>query len=165
MRHAEKGRKKMDRGRVEAIVERHAQRPGAMLPILHDVQGDLGYIPDEAIEVIAHGLNLSRAEVFGVVTFYADFRRTPPGKHVVQVCRGEACQAMGGRELEGHACQHLGCDFHGTSPDGTVSLEPVFCLGNCACSPSIRVGDEIYGRMDNQQFNELVQELREGRAE
>jgi formate dehydrogenase subunit gamma len=150
----------MDLTRVEAIVERHANRPGATLPILHDIQHELGYIPDEAIGVVATGLNLSRAEIYGVVTFYADFRRTAPGEHVVQVCRGEACQAVGGRELESHACRTLGCDFHGKSPDGAVSLEPVYCLGNCACSPSVRVGDEVYGRMDSQQFDALIAQLR-----
>jgi formate dehydrogenase subunit gamma len=85
------------------------------------------------------------------------------GKHLVQVCRGEACQAMGGRKLEEHACQSLGCEFHQTTADGAVSLEPVFCLGNCACSPSIRIGDEIYGRVDESQFDELMGELRGGR--
>lgn len=152
----------MDLTQVEAIVERHAGRPGATLPILHDIQHELGYIPDEAIGMVASGLNLSRAEIFGVVTFYADFRRTPPGRHVVQVCRGEACQAVGGRELELHACRALGCDFHGTSPDGAVSLEPVYCLGNCACSPSVRVADEVYGRVDAGQFDELINDLRRG---
>jgi len=153
----------MDLSRVQAIVEKHAGRPGATLPILHDIQAELGYIPDEAIAVVAEGLNLSRAEIFGVVTFYADFRREPVGKHLVQVCRGEACQAMGGRKLEEHACQSLGCEFHQTTADGAVSLEPVFCLGNCACSPSIRIGDEIYGRVDEGQFDELIGELRGGR--
>ena len=152
----------MDLSRVEAIVERHASRPGATLPILHDIQHELCYIPDEAIAAVAAGLNLSRAEIYGVVTFYADFRRTPPGRHVVQVCRGEACQAVGGRELESHACRTLGCEFHATSPDGSVSLEPVYCLGNCACSPAVRVGDEVYGRMDSRQFDELLEQLRKG---
>ncbi|MEQ1904871.1 MAG: formate dehydrogenase subunit gamma [Pirellulaceae bacterium] len=146
--------------RIEAIVEAHRLRPGATLPILHDIQADFGYIPDEAIGIIATGLNLSRAEIFGVVTFYADFRTTAPGRHVVQVCRGEACQAMGGEALECHAKSKLGVDFHGTSSDKSITLEPVFCLGNCGCSPSVRVGDEILGRVDPDSFDELVDELR-----
>ncbi|MFM7562130.1 MAG: formate dehydrogenase subunit gamma [Planctomycetota bacterium] len=153
----------MGLSRVQAIVEKQAGRPGATLPILHDIQAELGYISDEAIAVVAEGLNLSRAEIFGVVTFYADFRREPVGKNLVQVCRGEACQAMGGRKLEEHACRSLGCEFHQTTADGSVSLEPVFCLGNCACSPAIRIGDEIYGRVDESQFDELMGELRGGR--
>ncbi len=146
--------------RIESIVEAHRKRPGATLPILHDIQAEFGYIPDESIRIVAEGLNLSRAEVFGVVTFYSDFRTAPPGRHVIQVCRGEACQAIGGEALECHAKTKLGVDFHETSSDQAITLEPVFCLGNCGCSPSVRIGNEILGRVDHERFDELVDELR-----
>ncbi len=150
----------MDTATIQAIVNAHQHRPGATLPILHDIQAALGFIPDEAIAIVAHGLNLSRAEIYGVVTFYADFRTTPPGRHILQICRGEACQAKGSRDLEDHARRALGIDFHETTADGAISLEPVFCLGNCACSPSVRLGDEILGRVDAAVFDDLVAEAR-----
>lgn len=150
----------MDLNQIEAIVQAHAARPGATLPILHEILDAFGYIPDEAIEIVARGLNLSRAEIYGVVTFYSDFRRTPPGRHVLQICRGEACQAMGSEEIERHAKRQLGIDFHETSADSAISLEPVYCLGNCACSPSLRVGDEVLGRVDCEQLERLIEDLR-----
>jgi formate dehydrogenase subunit gamma len=152
--------KMIDVSKIEAIVEANHKLAGATLPILHAIQARFGYIPDEAIPIIAEGLNLSRAEIHGVVTFYADFRTKPPGKFILQVCRGEACQAKGGGDLEQHAKHIIGCDFHETSADQTITLEPVFCLGNCGCSPSIRVGDEVFGRVDAERFDEIVGELR-----
>ncbi|WP_341648191.1 formate dehydrogenase subunit gamma [Thauera humireducens] len=134
--------------------------PGATLPILHAIQNAWGYIPDEALPRIATALNLSRAEVQGVVSFYHHFRRTPPGRHVVQVCRAESCLAMGADALEAHVRATLGIDVHQTSADGAVTLEPVYCLGNCACSPSIRVDDDIHGRMSPRRFDAVVAELR-----
>ncbi len=149
----------MNLDRIETIVEHHRQRPGATLPILHDIQHEYGYIPAEAIQLIATGLNLSRAEIHGVISFYADFRTTPPGKHIIQVCRGEACQAKGGQHLEAHAQQTLATEFHQTNADRSVSLEPVYCLGNCGCSPSVRIGNSVYGRVSPQRFDELVGSL------
>ena len=146
--------------RVVELVALHAQRPGAMLPILHELQAAFGFVPQSAIAIVAEALNVSRAEVFGVLTFYADFRTEPPGRSVIQVCRGEACQAKGGCDLEEHAKRSLGIDFHQTTPDQAVTLEPVFCLGNCPCSPSVRVGDEVYGRVDPETFDELVAEAK-----
>ncbi len=148
-----------DLQRIEGIIESHRHRPGATLPILHDIQHEVGYIPAEAIPLIASALNLSRAEIYGTITFYADFRLEPAGRHVVQVCRGEACQAKGGGQLETHARKRLGVDFHGTTADRQVTLEPVFCLGNCGCSPSVRVADEIYGRVDEDTFDEIIDQL------
>jgi formate dehydrogenase subunit gamma len=153
--------RKIDTTQIESIIEAHRHRPGATLPILHDIQRLLGYIPDDAVPLIADGLNLSRAEIFGVITFYADFRQTPPGRHVLQLCRGEACQAMGSESLEEHAKAALGIDYHETSADQAVTLEPVFCLGNCACSPSLRCGDRILGRVDRERLDLLLQELRQ----
>ena len=145
---------------LDALIQAHRTLPGATLPILHAIQNAWGYIPDEALPRIATALNLSRAEVQGVVSFYHHFRRTPPGRHVVQVCRAESCLAMGADALEAHVRATLGIDVHQTSADGAVTLEPVYCLGNCACSPSIRVDDDIHGRMSPRRFDAVVAELR-----
>jgi len=150
----------MDTVAIQAIVDAQRDRPGATLPVLQAIQAALGYIPEEAIGIVAEGLNLSRAEIYGVITFYADFRTTPPGRHIVQICRGEACQAKGSLQLEVHAKQRLGIDFHETTTDQAISLEPVYCLGNCACSPSVRIGDDVLGRIDSARFDELVSAAR-----
>lgn len=150
--------------RLEALIQAHREQAGALLPILHAIQDQLGYVPAEATPLIAKSLNLSRAEVHGVISFYHHFRTTPPGKHILQICRAESCQAMGSRELEAQAKAVLGIDYHQTTADGAISLEPVYCLGNCACSPSVRVGDEVQGRMDAVQLEALITELRQGAA-
>lgn len=134
-------------------------KPGALLPILHAIQGELGFIPSETLATIATGLNLSRAEVYGVVSFYHFFRSEPTGRHTLSICRAESCQAVGGRELEAHAKASLKIDFHETTADGSITLLPVYCLGNCACSPSVRVGDQIHGRVDVGAFDNIVSEL------
>jgi formate dehydrogenase subunit gamma len=134
--------------------------PGALMPILHDVQGALGYVPQDAVPLIAHALNLSRAEVHGVVTFYHYFRKDPPGRHVVHLCRAEACQSVGAAVLEAHAKSALGIDFHGTTPDGAISLEPVYCLGNCALGPSMMIDDRLQGRVSTQRFDALMNACR-----
>ena len=123
---------------VQHALVTHASRPGALLPILHAIQDAIGWVPPQAVPLIATALNQSRAEIHGVISFYHHFRSTPPGQTVVQVCRAESCQARGGKALEEHAKRSLGIDWHGTTADGAISLEPVYCLGNCACSPSIR---------------------------
>jgi formate dehydrogenase subunit gamma len=133
---------------------------GALLPILHEVQDRLGYVPKDSIPVIAKALNLSRAEVHGVVTFYHHFRRQPAGRQVMQVCRAEACQALGADALVEHAKRTLGVDFHETTADGAVTLEAVYCLGNCACGPSVMVGDDLHGRVTNARFDALVKAAR-----
>lgn len=131
---------------------------GALLPILHAVQDAIGYIPEGALPLIAKDLNLSRAEVHGVLSFYHWFRTEPPGRHVIHLCRAEACQSMGARALETHAKARLGVDFHGTTADGAFTLEPVYCLGNCACSPSVLIDGELHGRVDAARFDELLAE-------
>jgi formate dehydrogenase subunit gamma len=110
--------------------------------------------------MIASALNLSRAEVHGVITFYHYFRETPPGKHTIHLCRAESCQSMNARGLEAHAKAKLGIDFHETTEDGTFSLEPVYCLGNCACSPAISIDGEVYGRVSPERFDEILNEVR-----
>jgi formate dehydrogenase subunit gamma len=135
-------------------------KPGNLLPILHAVQDALGFVPPDAITLVATELNLSRAEVHGVVTFYHYFRTHQGGRHVVHVCRAEACQALGAVALEGHVKQSLGVDFHGTTADGAVTLEPVYCLGNCALGPSIMIDEDLKGRVSPQRFDELMAQLR-----
>lgn len=133
---------------------------GPLLPILHAVQAALGYIPEDAVPLIASELNLTRAEVHGVVSFYHYFRREPPGRHVIHVCRAEACQSLGAVQLEAHARQSLGIDFHQTTADRAISLEPVYCLGNCSLGPSIMIDKQLRGRVSPQRFDELVAQIR-----
>jgi formate dehydrogenase subunit gamma len=143
---------------VRDIVARLRSKPGALLPILHAVQDALGCVPPAVVPVIADGLNLSRAEVHGVISFYHYFRDTPPGRHTIRLCRAEACQSMNQRALEAHAKARLGIDFHGTTADGAFSLEPVYCLGNCALSPAMLVDEDLYGRVTPDRFDAIVAE-------
>jgi formate dehydrogenase subunit gamma len=143
---------------IERIALARADVPGALLPILHAIQDELGYVPDAAVPIVAGALNLSRAEVHGVLTFYHLFRRTPPGLTTIFVCRAEACQAMGARELEAHVKDRLGIDFHETTADGRYSLEPIYCLGNCACSPAIMIDESVHGRMTAAKLDSLLEE-------
>ncbi len=144
---------------VRSVLERHADEPGALLPILHAVQDALGHIPADAVPVIAKGLNLSRAEVHGVVTYYHHFRSEPAGRTVVQVCRAESCQACGADALMAHAEKVLGCASHHTRADGAYTLEPVYCLGMCALSPAIMVGEKLYARVTPEKFDRVVAAL------
>lgn len=141
---------------VLSILQQWKHTPGALLPVLHEVQAALGYIPPDRVPDIAGELNLSRAEVHGVISFYHDFRTTPGGRHRVQICRAEACQAAGGRALEEHALGALDIGLGETSSDGAVTLDAVYCLGNCACGPSVRVGDRVYGRVDVAKLDALL---------
>jgi len=140
---------------VEAAIARCRGMVGALLPALHAIQDELGYIPDAAIVQLADALNLSRAEVHGTISFYHDFRTTPPGRHVLRVCRAEACQAMGGDALAAHVQATLGCGFHETGR-GEVTLEEVFCLGNCACAPAVMIDGRLHGRVTAARFDELA---------
>lgn len=144
---------------ISHLVTQYQAVPGGLLPLLHAIQGELGYVPESLVPAIATGLNLSRAEVHGVISFYHDFKTHPVGRNTVQICRAEACQSMGSRQLEAHAKQALGIDYHETTADGSISLEPVYCLGNCACSPSVRINDDIVARVDAARFDELVAKL------
>lgn len=139
---------------VHAILDAHATQEGPLLPILHDVQDAFGYVPPDAVPVIANALNLSRAEVHGVITFYHHFRSSPPPRHVVQICRAEACQSMGADALVAHAERALGCAMH--SHHGDVALEPVYCLGQCATSPAIMIDDKLHARVTPEKFDRLV---------
>ena len=141
---------------VSAALHKYADTPGGLLPLLHDIQASLGFIPKDCVPTIASGMSLSRAEVHGVISFYHDFHDQPRGNTTIHLCRAEACQAMGSRKLEEHVKASLGIDYGGTTTDGRFSLEPVYCLGNCACSPSIRIGDDVHARVDASRFDELL---------
>lgn len=145
---------------IRRIVADLKSRPGPMLEVLHAVQAAVGYVPPAAVALIAEGLNVSRAEVHGVVTFYHYFRSTPPGAHTVSICRAESCQAMGAEALAAHARERLGVDFHETTSDGRCSLEPVYCLGNCACSPAVMIDGRLHGRVTPERFDALLADLR-----
>lgn len=144
---------------VAGALARQRNQPGPLLLILHEIQATLGYIPSGSIPVIAEGLNLSRAEVYGVVTFYHYFRQTPPGEHIVQVCQAEACRSMNSVALTRHIEHRLGIGLHETTADGRFTLEPVYCLGNCACSPALTIDGELHGRVRPDTFDALLDSM------
>lgn len=145
--------------KVDALIAEFQHKPGALLPLLHAIQDTLGYVPESAYPSISKALNLSVAEVHGVVTFYHHFRTTKPGRHILQICRAESCQAMGSEALEAHAKKCLNIDYHQTTLDQSITLEPVYCLGNCALSPNIMLDEEVYGRVSTADLDMLVAEV------
>ena len=144
----------------EAIAAKRAL-PGALLPLLHAIQDALGFVPPEAVPRIAHALNLSQAEVHGVISFYHDFRSHPPGRHVLKLCRAEACQSMGSEALAAQLTRKLGVDFKHTSPDGALTIEPVYCLGNCALSPALMLDGKLRGRVTAEMIDAIIAACRE----
>ena len=143
---------------VEGVLERHRGRPGALLPILHSLQDSLGHVPQQVLPEVARALNLSRAEVHGVVTFYPHFRSHPAGRRVLQVCRAESCRTMGGEQLLEHARARLGCSAeHHHAADGQWSVEPVYCLGLCAQSPAAMIGDRLHARLTPARLDRLIE--------
>ncbi|MDG2376930.1 MAG: formate dehydrogenase subunit gamma [Woeseiaceae bacterium] len=151
---------KHDTGIATEIIHQFDSKPELLVQVLHAFVDRYGFVSEEAIRQIADELNLSRADVHGVVSFYHDFRTTPPGKHTVMICQAEACQAMGSRELTAHAERKLRIEMHNTSEDGNVSLEPVYCLGNCACSPAVMIDDKVHGRVDAGKLDKLIDACR-----
>lgn len=150
-----------DPAAVEAIAARLRERPGALMLILHELQDRFGYIPHDSVPIIAHTLNITRAEVHGVATFYHDFRRQPPGRNVIRLCRAESCQAMGAAALADHVRGRLGVDFGETTADGAFTLDAVYCLGNCGCSPAMMLNDDPHGRVSAARFDEVLAGLKE----
>ena len=144
---------------VADILASHARLEGPLLPILHAVQAEFGYIPQDHLPQIAQALGITRAEVHGVVSFYHDFRDAPAARHTVKLCRAEACQAMGADALADHAQARLGADWHGSDPTGAVTLEPVFCLGLCACGPAALVDGQPVGRLTAARLDEILAEF------
>jgi formate dehydrogenase subunit gamma len=151
----------LQQAQLQTILAAHRDQPGALLPILHDLQDTLGFIPDWAVGDIAKALNQSRAEVHGVITFYHHFRTAAPALHTLQICQAEACQARGSRELTAHAERKLGCSLHGHSADGSVGLEPVYCLGLCSTGPNIQLNDKMVSRVDAAKLDRLLATLKE----
>lgn len=145
--------------RVAEILAQHQGLEGPLLPILHAIQHEFGHVPEAALPQIAAALSMTRAEVYGVMTFYHDFRSHPAGQHVVKLCRAEACQSMGADRVHAHAKARLGLDWHETSPDGKVTLEPVFCLGLCACAPAAMVDGKVIGRVDEARVDRIATEV------
>lgn len=149
------------RERADEIIAAHRAAEGAALPILRALQEEFGCVPEEAVPLVASALNLSRGEVHGIVTFYHDFRRTPPGRHVLKLCRAEACQSMGAEALAAEARERLRVEWGGTSADGRVTLEPVFCLGLCACAPAAMLDGRVLGGLDRARLGALLDQARQ----
>ena len=149
-----------DQAVVNQIIAAHRDLSGALLPILHEINRHFGYIPHQAVAVIAAGLNLSRAEVHGVVSFYHDFRSVPPGRHVIRICRAESCQAMGSSALEDHIARAIGASVGQTSDGAEFFFEAVYCFGNCACSPALEIDGELQGRATPRTFDAALALLR-----
>jgi formate dehydrogenase subunit gamma len=148
-----------DTDRARDIIAAHASKEGAALPVLHGLQGVFGCIPLEAEPMVASALNMTRAEMHGIVTFYHEFRRTPPGRHVLHLCRAEACQSVGAEAVGAHLRSALAVDWHGTSGDGAVTLEPVFCLGLCATGPSALLDGHPVGRLNADRIDRMLETL------
>jgi len=148
--------KRYDPAIATEIINRFDARPEMLVQILHEFLARYSYISEDAVRQIASELNLSRADVHGVVNFYHDFRTSPPGKHVLKICQAEACQAMGSRELTAHAEKKLKVDLNNTSEDGEISVAAVYCLGNCACSPAVMLDEKVYGRVDADKLDALL---------
>lgn len=147
-------------GILSEIIARYQGVEGALLPILHDVQSYFGFVPPEVVPLVSEALSISRAEIHGVLTFYHDFRDAPAGRHVVKLCRAEACQTVGADRLADRARAQLGIDWHETTGDGRVTLEPVFCLGLCACGPAAMVDGRLVARVDEKRLDTLIEEVR-----
>lgn len=147
-----------DRQDIEAIIAQHLQLEGPLLPILHALQQAFGHIPDAAIAPLTDALRVTRAELHGVISFYHDFRQAPAGRHVLKICRAEACQAMGGAALAEATLKKLGLDWHGTTDNGALTIEPVYCLGLCACAPAVMVDERVVARVDTARMDQLLAE-------
>ena len=146
--------------RALAICAHHGNRADELLEILHAIQNELGHVPETTLPVIANALNLSRAEIHGVVTFYHDFRHEPAGRHVIKVCRAEACQSLGAEKTATALLERLGIGWGETTADGTVTVEAIYCLGLCACAPAALIDGDPLGRLDGAKLAAAVEEVR-----
>jgi formate dehydrogenase subunit gamma len=149
------------KSRADEIIAAHRASEGAALPVLRALQEEFGFVPEEVVPPVASALNLSRAEVHGIVSFYHDFRRAPPGRHVLRLCRAEACQSMGADTLAAEARERLRVGWGETSADGCVTLEPVFCLGLCACAPAAMLDGKVVGALDRARLGALIDQARQ----
>ena len=148
-------------GKIAVYIQEYQDKPGALLPLMHAIQDDLGFVPEESYKPISKAYNLSVAEIHGFVTFYHHFRTHLPGKNILQICRAESCQAMGSEDLENYCQEKLGIDYHQTTKDNSITLEPVYCLGNCACSPAMMMNEEVIGRVTPEKIDQIIKEARE----
>lgn len=148
----------IDAKEIGRIVDAHAHLEGALLPMLHALQEAYGYVPDQAHALICDALNITRAELHGVITFYHDFHEKPAGRHTLKICRAEACQSVGGAAVADALLSKLGLDWHGTTINGAVTIEPVYCLGLCACAPAAMVDDRVVGRINAVKLDKLLAE-------
>ncbi len=151
--------------KLDQLIVQHKPLAGALLPLLHAIQDEFSYIPESSYTKIAQALSLSVAEVHGVVTFYHHFKTHKPGRHVLQICRAESCQAMGAEALEAHAKQCLNLDYHQTTQDQAITLEPVYCLGNCALSPAVMLDETVYGRVSSADLDGLIRDAKKAEAQ
>ena len=149
-----------DLAQATAVIAAHADERGAMLPILHDLMARFGYVDQAIVPMIAEALNLSRAEVHGTISFYHDFRDHPPGRRTIKVCRAEACQSRGALAMHEALTRKLGIDWHGTTADGAITIEPVYCLGLCTCAPAVLIDEEPVGNVDIDALDALIAEAR-----
>ena len=147
--------------KISVHIQKYQDKPGALLPLMHAIQDDLGFVPEESYKLISKPYNLSVAEIHGFVTFYHHFRTHLPGKNILQICRAESCQAMGSENLENYCQEKLGIDYHQTTKDNSITLEPVYCLGNCACSPAVMINEEVVGRVNETKIDQIIKEARE----
>ena len=148
-------------GKIAVYIQEYQDKPGALLPLMHAIQDALGFVPEESYKPISKAYNLSVAEIHGFVTFYHHFRTHLPGKNILQICRAESCQAMGSEKLENYCQEKLGIDYHQTTKDNSITLEPVYCLGNCACSPAMMMNEEVIGRVTPEKIDQIIKEARE----
>ena len=142
---------------INKHVKAFLNKPGALLPLMHAIQDDLGFVPEDSYPIISKAYNLSVAEIHGFVTFYHHFRTHPSGKNILQLCRAESCQAMGSENIESYCKEKLGIDYHQTTEDDAITLEPVYCLGNCACSPAIMINDKVVGRVTTDKIDSIIE--------
>lgn len=145
--------------KIAAVIDDHMHLEGPLLPMLHALQARFGHVPQMAVPMLADALNISKAEVHGVVSFYHDFREVPAGRHVVKICRAEACKSVGADQLGAATLARLGVEWHGTTKNGAVTIEPVYCLGLCACGPAAMVDGKVVGRVDSARMDAILQEV------
>jgi len=144
--------------KIKQLIDKFQNKPGALLPLMHAIQDDLGFVPEEAYPLIAKAYQLSIAEIHGFVTFYHHFRRKPSGKNILHICRAESCQSMGSESIEQYCKDKLGIDYHETTADNTLTLEPIYCLGNCACSPAVMINEKVIGRVTQSKIDQIITE-------
>ena len=150
----------MNEMKLQEHIDKYKDLPGGLLPLMHSIQDDIGYIPEESYTLISDSMGLSVAEIHGFVSFYHHFRTKKSGKNIIQVCKAESCQAMNMKNIEEYIKNKLGIDYHEMTSDETFSLEPVYCLGNCACSPSIMINDDVFGKVTEQKIDKLIKDYK-----